>query len=106
MNIYITGFSSCVNQLKHSFFCPDVDSDDTAKLIIYRGSANNAENGVTIEVHQTHDVDDDPENTERYIASAHLSRPNAVDLLLSLADKLDFRVITANQEIQSGGGNA
>ena len=99
MHIYITGFSSCVNQFKNSFVCPDVDSDDTAKLIIYRGSANNAENGVTIEIHQTHEVDGETEKAERYIASAHLSRPNAVDLLLSLADKLDFRVITANQEI-------
>jgi hypothetical protein len=61
---------------------------------------------VTIEIHQTHEVDGDTEEVERYIASAHLSRPNAVDLLLSLADKLDFRVITANQDIQSGGGNA
>jgi hypothetical protein len=99
MNLYITGFSSCVNQFKSSFVCPDPESDDTAKLIIYRGSANDAQNGVTLEVHQTHEIDDDPENALCYVASAHLSRQNAVDLLLSLADKLDFRVITANQEI-------
>lgn len=101
MNIYITGFSSCTGLFKNSFVCSDPDSSDIAKLVVYRGSNNNPYDGITLQINQTHyeEVDDETEKAERYIASAHLSQLNAIDLLLSLADKLDFTVITTNKSL-------